>query len=97
MDDLIKKYPLLDSIKVSRETCLDFSKFLSMIKEKNDKINLISKKDTINNVIMDRHIIDCAQIIDFIDLNCNTTYDLGSGSGFPGIVTAIIAKNEKKK
>ena len=97
MDDLIKKYPLLDSIKVSRETCLDFSKFLSMIKEKNEKINLISKKDLINNLIMDRHIIDSAQIIDFIDLNSNTTYDLGSGSGFPGIVTAIMAKNEKKK
>ena len=96
MDDFIKKYPLLESIKVSRETCLDFVEFLSMIKKKNREINLISNKDILNNNVMNRHIIDSAQIIDFVDLKCNTTYDLGSGGGFPGIIIAIIAKNMKK-
>ena len=96
MDDFIKKYPLLESIKVSRETCLDFVEFLSMIKKKNREINLISNKDILNNNVMKRHIIDSAQIIDFVDLKCNTTYDLGSGGGFPGIIIAIIAKNMKK-
>ena len=32
----------------------------------------------------------------FIDLNDNTTCDLGSGNGFPALVIAIIAKNMKK-
>ena len=35
-------------------------------------------------------------VIDFIDFNNHTTYDLGSGGGFPGIVTAIMSKNMNK-
>ena len=42
--------------------------------------------------IRERHIIDSAQIVDFIDLNSNTTTDLGSGGGMPGIVVAIVRK-----
>ena len=42
--------------------------------------------------IRERHIIDSAQIIDFVDLNSNTTYDLGSGGGMPGLIVAIIMK-----
>ena len=40
--------------------------------------------------------VDSAQIIDFIDLKCDTTIDLGSGGGMPGIIIAIIMKNLKK-
>ena len=43
---------------------------------------------------MERHIIDSLQIIDFVDFNNEKIVDLGSGSGFPGIVTAIIAKHK---
>tara|TARA_B100001540_G_scaffold238671_1_gene213147 strand:- start:471 stop:1025 length:555 start_codon:yes stop_codon:yes gene_type:complete len=68
-----------------------------MIASKNKKINIISKKSTENEDIRQRHIIDSAQIIDFVDLNENTTCDLGSGGGMPGIVIAIMAKNLKKK
>ncbi len=96
MEDLIKKYPIIESLKVSRETCLDFDKYLSMIRKKNEEINLISIKDRTNDNIMVRHMIDSAQVIDFIDLKSNTTTDLGSGGGFPGIITAIILKNMKK-
>ena len=46
--------------------------------------------------IKNRHIIDSAQAIEFIDLNENTTTDLGTGGGFPGIVIAIMLKNIKK-
>ena len=45
--------------------------------------------------IRERHIIDSAQIIDFVDLNSNTTSDLGTGGGMPGIIVAIIAKKVK--
>jgi 16S rRNA (guanine527-N7)-methyltransferase len=40
-------------------------------------------------------LVDSAQIIDFVDFNFNTTTDLGSGAGLPGIVVAIILKNMK--
>jgi 16S rRNA (guanine527-N7)-methyltransferase len=66
-----------------------------MIIEKNEKINIISQKTSSKKSIIERHIIDSAQIIDFVDFNCNTTTDLGSGAGLPGIVVAIILKNMK--
>ena len=96
-EDFIKNYSILDGLNVSRETCLDFEKFISMIRIKNEKLNIISQKSSINGEIRKRHIIDSAQAIDFVDLNQNTTYDLGTGGGMPGIVIAIIAKNLKKK
>ena len=51
-----------------------------MIIEKNEKINIISQKTSSKKSIIERHIIDSAQIIDFVDFNCNTTTDLGSGA-----------------
>jgi 16S rRNA (guanine527-N7)-methyltransferase len=66
-----------------------------MIIEKNKKINMISQNTSSKKSIIERHIIDSAQIIDFIDFNSNTTTDLGSGAGLPGIVVAIILKNMK--
>jgi 16S rRNA (guanine527-N7)-methyltransferase len=96
-EDFIKNYSILDGLNVSRETCLDFEKFIAMIREKNEELNIISQKSLINDEIWKRHIIDSAQAIDFVDLNYNTTCDLGTGGGMPGIVIAIIAKNLKKK
>ena len=96
-EDFLKNYSILDGLNVSRETCLDFEKFISMIRSKNEELNIISRKSLKNTEIRKRHIIDSAQAIDFVDLNSNTTYDLGTGGGMPGIVIAIIAKNLKKK
>ena len=96
MDEIFIKYPLIKKLNVSRETCLDFEKFNSMILDKNKEINIVSSKNANKDIIMNRHIIDSAQIIDFVDFNHNTTCDLGTGGGFPGLVTAIVAKNMKK-
>ena len=95
-DDSLKNYSKLDRLNVSRETCLDFEKFISIIESINKLINIISKKSSENGDIRQRHIIDSAQAIEFVDLNDNTTCDLGSGGGMPGIVIAIMAKNLKK-
>jgi 16S rRNA (guanine527-N7)-methyltransferase len=96
MDEIIKKYSLLNDLDVSRETCLDFEKFISIIMEENKKINIISQETAKIDVIRERHIIDSAQAIEFIDLNCNSIYDLGAGGGFPGIILAIMIKNIKR-
>jgi len=96
MEDIIKSYSLLDRLNVSRETYLDFEEFISMIQDKNQDINIVSKETSKNEVIRERHIIDSAQIIDFIDLNANTTSDIGTGGGMPGIVVAIMLKNLRK-
>ena len=94
--EILNSYSKLNKLNVSRETYLDFEFFISIIIEKNKNFNIISQETAKNSVIRDRHIIDSAQIIDFIDLNSNTTTDLGTGGGMPGIIIAIILKNLKK-
>jgi len=96
-EEILKSYSKLNSLNVSRETFQDFENYISMIIEKNKKINIISQNTSSKKAIIERHIIDSAQIIDFVDFNCNTITDLGSGAGLPGIVVAIMLKNMKNK
>ena len=93
--DILDSYSRLNGLNVSRETFLDFESYISLILEKNKKINIISQKTASKKSIIERHIIDSAQIIDFVDLNSNTTTDIGSVGGLPGIIVAIILKNMK--
>ena len=96
MDSIISKnYSQIKKYNVSRETCNDLDSLISMIQKKNTEINIISKKTYEKEAIRQRHIIDSAQIIDFVDLNSNTTSDLGSGGGMPGLIIAIIMKKLK--
>ena len=98
MDNIIlNSYSKIPILNVSRETCNEFENLISMIKQKNEIINIISKKNYEKEDIRERHIIDSAQIIDFIDLNSNTTSDLGTGGGMPGLIVAIMMKNLKNK
>ncbi len=91
--EILNSYSRIKHLNVSREIFLDFENYISMILEKNEKINIIGKNTASKKTIIERHIIDSAQIVDFVDLNSNTTIDLGSGGGFPGIIVAIILKN----
>ena len=96
MDSIISKnYSKITKFNVSRETCNELENLISMIQKKNEEINLISKKNTERGAIRLRHIIDSMQIIDFVDLNSNTTSDLGSGGGMPGLIVAIVMKKIK--
>ena len=94
-NEILNSYSKITNLNVSRETCNDLESLISMILEKNKKINIISKKISEKIAIRERHIIDSAQIIDFIDLNSNTTCDLGTGGGMPGLIVAIVMKKIK--
>ena len=93
IDSNIFNYSCLEPLNVSRETFPDLEEYRKIIIKKNRTINLISKQTEENS--RERHIIDSAQIIDFIDLNRSICTDIGSGSGLPGIVLAIIMKHKK--
>jgi 16S rRNA (guanine527-N7)-methyltransferase len=96
MDNVIlNSYAKILNHNVSRETCNELESLISMIQQKNMKINLISKKMFKKEEIRERHILDSAQIIDFVDLNHNTTCDLGTGGGMPGLIIAIAMKQLK--
>ena len=96
-NQILNSYSKISNLNVSRETCNELESLISMIQEKNKEINIISRKLIEKDQIRERHIIDSAQIIDFVDLNCNTTSDIGTGGGMPGIVIAIIIKNLKRE
>ena len=95
IDSNFIEYSKLEPLNVSRETFPELEVFRSLILEKNKDINLISSDSEANS--RERHIIDSAQIIDFIDKNDNICTDIGSGSGLPGIVLAIIMKHKNSK
>ena len=93
IDSNFLNYSCLEPLNVSRETFPELEQFRQTIIEKNKDINLISKAT--EETSKERHIIDSAQIIDLIDLNAQVCTDIGSGSGLPGIVLAIIMKHKK--
>ena len=93
IDSNFLNYSCLEPLNVSRETFPELEQFRQTIIEQNKVINLISKDSV--NASKERHIIDSAQIIDLIDLNGSICTDIGSGSGLPGIVLAIIMKHKK--
>ena len=85
----------MEPLNVSRETFPDLEEFRKIIIEKNKSINLISRQT--EQISKERHIIDSAQIVDLIELNRDICTDIGSGSGLPGIVLAIIMKHKKSE
>ena len=97
MDKVIDKHLKINHLNVSREACLDFEKFIDYVLKKNEILNIIAKSTQKREIIRERHIIDSAQAIEFIDLNSDSVYDLGSGAGFPGIILGIILKNRGDK
>ena len=95
MEQIFKKYLLLKDQNVPRETLIEFELFTSMLQQRNEEINIISKETAKNELIRERHIADSAQIIEFVDLNNSIITDIGSGGGMPGIIISIMIKNQK--
>ena len=77
--------------QVSRETITSLKKYEEYLIKSNKSLNLIGKS-TVNQIWI-RHFLDSSQVIDFIDKNEKNLIDLGSGAGFPGLITAILAKD----
>ena len=58
MDNIIlNSYSKISNLNVSRETCNELESLITMIQEKNQKINIISKKMYEKEAIRERHII----------------------------------------
>lgn len=81
---------ILEIYNVSRETIAKLKKYETLVKEWNNKFNLVSKSSV--NELWNRHIIDSLQLIQFIRNTDKTLYDFGSGAGFPALVLAIVSE-----
>ena len=85
---------LLNKLHFSQDALYKLDIFCREVIEYNQKFNLIAKST--ENSIWDRHVLDSAQLVKFIDFKDGLSLsDLGTGAGFPGIVIAIFNKNPK--
>ena len=83
---------LKEDLKFSDVSVAKLKLFSESLIKANQKHNFISKNTELD--LWERHILDSAQLVKFIDFKSGSLADLGSGAGFPGIVLAIF--NEKK-
>ena len=77
---------------VSRETLQKLQDFVSLLKEWNARMNLVSKNSLAD--VWERHVLDSMQLIQYISADTKRIVDIGSGSGFPGIVLAILLQEK---
>lgn len=82
----------LDHLNVSRETRDRLNKFADLFLKWAAKINLVAPSTT--EALWSRHIADSLQLRNIISGPVNWI-DLGSGGGFPGIITAILLAEHK--
>ncbi|HEV7233203.1 MAG TPA: 16S rRNA (guanine(527)-N(7))-methyltransferase RsmG [Sphingorhabdus sp.] len=81
---------LKTNLDVSRETVERLEAFVAFLGREAQSQNLISAST--HDHIWTRHIVDSAQLLNFIaDKSAVENWiDLGSGAGFPGLVVAIL-------
>ena len=83
------KLVLIKSLNFSKKKIELIETFVNEVLNYNKRFNLISKST--EKDIWNRHVLDSAQLIKFIDLkNANSLSDLGTGAGFPGIILSIF-------
>lgn len=84
---------VLDVLNVSREAREQLGLYVDLLTKWNRTINLVSKSS--QEDIWRRHIEDSAQMCRIKVVKSPAWLDLGSGGGLPGIVIAIILKDQK--
>ena len=87
----IKKY-LKENLGFSDKKIQKIYKYIDLLLIFNKKYNLISKST--EKEVWNRHILDSAQIIKYIDFNKgHILSDFGSGAGLPGVIISIANTN----
>ncbi len=87
-------YFFKDQINPNSDTIYKLKKFVNMIVDYQESMNLIGKS-TIPD-IWTRHVLDSAQIEKFLPKENKNyiTVDVGTGAGFPGMVLAAMGRKD---
>ena len=80
-----------DAFGVSRETLNRLQIYVDLLLHWQKRVNLIGPS-TVDQV-WSRHIADCAQLCDGAYARHKVWLDLGTGAGFPGLVLAILCRD----
>lgn len=84
MDEILSYFPKLTPLQIAQLTQL-----MSLYREWNEKINVISRKD-IDNLYL-HHVLHSLSIAKVTNFKPFTQFlDIGTGGGFPGIPLAIV-------
>jgi len=73
---------------VPRETMERLDAFAALLREENERQNLVSKSSL--DQLWLRHIVDSAQLLAFAPSPEASWVDMGSGAGFPGLIVAAL-------
>jgi 16S rRNA (guanine527-N7)-methyltransferase len=73
---------------VPRETMERLEAFVELLRSENDRQNLVSRASL--GDVWQRHIVDSAQLVRFVDDAAGSWLDLGTGAGFPGLVIPLF-------
>ena len=83
---------LKNDLNFTDQSIEKLKKFTNFVLRENKRYNLIAKST--ENQIWERHILDSAQLVKFINFSSSSLADLGTGAGFPGLVIEIFNKNK---
>ena len=83
---------IAERFSVSRESFDRLNTYAGLLGKWQSRINLIAASTT--GQIWPRHIADGLQIIEMLPRGARTIVDIGSGSGIPGIVIAIMCREQ---
>lgn len=82
----------LNALKLSETIPADAADKLAeygrLLLEKNKVMNLTAI--TQPEQVVDLHMLDCAALLNYVDLRGKTLIDVGTGAGFPGVVLKIL-------
>ena len=86
--EILLNSDIINSLNVPRGTFLVLENFIKLLLKWNKKINLIGRNT--EELVWEKHVLPSVQLIKYINLDHPLILDVGSGSGFPGMVLSII-------
>ena len=88
----IKKNAALSEIRkfceVSNSQVTNLEDFVLLLLKENQQFNFIGRSTV--DELWNRHILDSAQLLQYIDDKNIKFADFGTGAGFPGLVLSIL-------
>lgn len=83
-----RRIPLFIKLGFREDALVKLKKYIFLLWETNEELNLISRKMTSDELI-DNHVIDCLLPLAQFPTDIKTVADFGTGGGLPGIIYAI--------